>query len=319
MHFLLKILLCSAFFVQAQATYPVREIYQFPNTTFTDIENIAVRPNGNLMLNIISSPVIYQLNPSAVNPSPALVHQFTNATSLTGIAQTSSDVYAVVVGKYNISTFAGIPGSFAIWSVDMNPATPIVTEIASIPGAHALNGMTTIDGSPTMLLIADSALGAVWSLDITNGQYNLAIEDPTFGPTASFPLGINGVHTKSGTLYFTNSAQGLFAGIPISATGQATGKVFTIDQDVKNYFYDDFAIDPSGKAWVTNHPNAVEEIIISAGYQTTIANSTEFVQPTSAAFGTGAGAAQCQLYVVTGGSASKTSIVSGQVFVIDTC
>ena len=311
------LLLSAILTVQAHAAYPIRELYQFPNNTFTHIENIAVRPNGQLLLTLITAPEVFLFNTLDKNPSPKLLHKFPHATSLTGIAETAPDVFAVVAGNYTYEKYQGMPGSFSVWSIDMNPSKPKVRSVASIAGAHALNGMTAVDGSPDMVLIADSALGAVWSMNMTSGESQIAVQDPHLGPTDTFPLGVNGIRSQGRTMYFTNSAKGLFGNVAISLTGRREGNISIIAQSNPGDKFDDFAIDGHGNAWIANHPNAVTEVTNRAR-QMTVANTTEFVQPTAAAFGKGHCQSDRILYVVTGGQASNTSIASGQVFAINT-
>ena len=102
------------------------------------------------------------INPNEPDPKPLPIHTFAGATSMTGIAQVASDVFAVVVGNYTVAKHLGIPTSFSIWTIDFNYGCPIAEKIASIPEAHALNGMTTVDGTPGVVLVADSDLGALF-------------------------------------------------------------------------------------------------------------------------------------------------------------
>lgn len=304
--------------------YSIKQIYQFPNSTYTDIENIAVRSNGQLLLNLITSPSTYVLDPMESNPTPHLLYTFPNGSSVLGIAEYAPDKFAIVVGNYSITTFAGVLGSFAIWSLDIrSPFSPIVKKIAAIPQAKALNGMTAVKGSPGLLLIADSALGVVWSLNATSGIYQQAIKDPLLAPSATFPLGINGLHVYKNTLYFTNSAQGLFGKVGITSAGNATGNATQIVIPFTGSIFDDFALDEQGNAYITNHPNAITEVTAGGG-QLSIAgglNSTQFVavNPTSAAFGRGSPVEECTLYVVGAGTHTNITTNSGQIVGINVC
>src|SRR2546429_191408 len=74
----------------------VREVWQFPNSTW--IENLAVRPNGNLLVTILNTPELYQVDP--LDPrEPALIHKFPRALGLLGIAEVDHDVFAVIAGN----------------------------------------------------------------------------------------------------------------------------------------------------------------------------------------------------------------------------
>jgi hypothetical protein len=312
--------LCLILVGQVQATRPAHLLYQFPNTTRIDIENIAIRRNGRLLLNLISEPSIYWLDPAQHNPSPKHLHTFPYATSLTGIAETSPDVFAVAVGNYTYQKLQAHPGSFSIWSIDLNPATPVAKMITSIPEAKALNGMTALPGSPDVVLVADSTLGAIFSVNITSGEHLIAIQDSHFGRTSKFPIGINGVHARGERLYFTNSAYATFGFVPVTEEGRVAGNVSILANNTKGDVYDDFALDRNGTAWITNHPNTLTEVtargeqLIAAGG----GNTTQLVQPTSAALGRGD--EECTLYIVTAGTVSKNSDTTcGQVFTINIC
>ena len=294
----------------------VKQIYQFPDSTFHDIENVAIRPNGQLLLNTITQPVTYILDPAASNPTATILHRFNGYTGLAGITQVTSDVFAVVVGNYSVSEFKGVPGSFSIWTINLTSGSPVVKKIASIPAAQTLNGMTTLSSS--VVLVVDSAVGTVYSVNIQSGAYTRTIQDAKFQPTAQFPLGINGIHTKGSTLYFTNSAQGTFGKVPITASGTAAGVISIIANAPAGNFYDDFALDGIGNALITAHPSSIVEVVAGGVLQVTIANSTQIVQPTAAVFGNKPDT-QCTLYVVTAGQVSGSTIVSGQVLAITSC
>ena len=296
-----------------QATsYTARQIYQFPSVPFIGLENVAIRPSQELILTTTSAPKIFLLDPSEEDPSAHLLYTFPNATSTLGITETSADVFAVVVGTANISTFEGVPGSFSIWSVNLQSQTPVIEKIAAIPQAKILNGLTHLTNNPDIVLAADSEAGIVYSLNIASGASAVAIQDSAFLPLGKSPLGINGLHVDNlgNNLYFTNSAQGTFSRIPIDDNGHATGAATILATSATGDDYDDFAIDSSSNSWVTVHPDILTEVT-EAGKQTTIVNSTTLLQPTSAIFATGGQT----LYVVTDGDATSHS-QSGQVFQI---
>jgi hypothetical protein len=110
---------------------PSRTIYTFPNTTYYDIENVAVRSNGNILLNLLTEPSVYTLDPSSASPNATLVHTFPNATKLDGIAEFRPDVFAFVVGDAINTTTS----TYAIWSLDFNSSPPTPYKIAEIPTA----------------------------------------------------------------------------------------------------------------------------------------------------------------------------------------
>jgi hypothetical protein len=298
-------------------TYPYKAVYQFPDQPYTDLENIAVRSNGHLLLSTITSPTIHLLDPSyRLSSEPILLHTFPGGLSTLGIAETQPDLFAIVVGNYSASTLQGIKGSFAIWTLDLRQGLPGIARIvASIPEAEALNGATTVIGHPTILLVADSALGAIWRVDTTTGRYSKTIQNSLLAPNAKVPLGINGIRMYGSNVYFTNSAQGLFGRIPFSTQGTATGSPTVIKNNLSsNYTCDDFAIDSTGNAYILGHPNQLTEITPS-GAQVLIEDNPDFDQPSSAAFGRTSGL-KCTLYVATAGTATN---VSGAVVAVQVC
>ena len=295
----------------------VHQIYQFPNRPFTDIENVGARPNGQLLLNTINSPTTYLLDPDQVGASPVLIHTYPNASSTLGITEIQPDVFAIVVGNYSTSTKTGIKGSFTIWTLDLQNGEPgIATQATSIPEAEALNGATLVPGTKNLILVADSSLGAVWSVNVSSGAYTLAIQSSEFDPD-TFPLGINGVHTRGMTLYFTDSAKNIYGSIPITRQGSAAGPVSIIAHaPAYAEAYDDFTFDSSGNAFITGHPNAVFKVTPSGAQSLLARNDFVFDQPTSAVFGRRSPGQESTLYVVTGGDASRPA--SGQVIAIET-
>lgn len=299
--------------------HTVTQVYQFPNSPFTDIENIAIRSNGDLLLNVITSAATYILDPTQLKPQPTLLHSYPDANSTIGIVETTPDVFVVAVGNYSIATFSGIKGSFAVWKIDLTSGAPgTLTKIVSIPEAESFNGATIAPDGTDIVLIADSALGGVWSVDINTGQYTMAIQNNDLTPSSGFPLGVNGIHTRGSTLYFTNSAQGTYGSIPITNQGTADGIVRIISHPLTSSdIYDDFTFDSTGNAYVTTHPNSIVKIHPSGKESLFAGNNSAFDQPTSAAFGRGSSEQECLLYVVSAGT--RTTPVSGQIISVNTC
>lgn len=281
-------------------------IYEFPNTTYVGgIENIGITSYGHLLLNTNSAPQTYLLNPHASNPIASLVAAYPDASICLGIAEIAHDVFAVVVGNWT-SNFEGVPGSFSIWSLDVaNPNEPKSKLITKVPEAHALNGMTTVNGAPNLVLVADSMLGAVWSVNVETGAYTKVIEDQLLANTTEIPIGINGLHAIDHTLYFTNTAQGLFGKVNITKQGTATGSLATIVEDVLGDDFDDFAFGSQGNAFIANHPDTIVGVTRS-GMKFPVAKVSG---PTSAVFAK-AGGADCVLYVPT---------IDGKVYSVDVC
>ncbi|OJD29119.1 six-bladed beta-propeller-like protein [Diplodia corticola] len=185
--------------------YPVRPIYQFPNNA-TWIENVAVRPNGNLLVTLLSPAaelheIVPPASPSTLNTTTnRLVHRFDGYQGLLGIAETAPDVFAVVAGNY--STGSGSTPAWALWEVDFSSAGDVGTDaeataavtvsslVPSVANASVLNGLTTLrqsssssssssssdtDTERQQLFVSDSAAGRILRTTIAgSGGGNLS-------------------------------------------------------------------------------------------------------------------------------------------------
>ena len=119
-----------------------------------------MRPNGQLLLGCVTKPIIYGFDPRQSHPKPKELHTFTNVTSVPGIDEITHDVFAVVVGNFS-NPGHHEPGSFSVWSLDLDPHEPNVTLITAFAEALALNGLVTLKGEDPMVLIADSVDGVL--------------------------------------------------------------------------------------------------------------------------------------------------------------
>ncbi|KAL3446405.1 hypothetical protein BJX65DRAFT_309104 [Aspergillus insuetus] len=279
----------------AEAKVNVRKLYQFPNDVFHDIDNVAIRPNGHLLLNTITEPVVYTLNPRAAAPTATPLQQFDGATRLAGITEVSPDVFAMVL--------------------DLTSGTPVVSEITSIPDGQTLNGMTT--ASENVVLVADSPVGTVYSANSNIGAYQVAIQDTQFQPPPGSPfhLGINGIHRADGTLYFTKSGLNTFGKAPINAQGTAARSPSIIATAPANNFYCNFALDAGGNPRITLHLHALDIVRLPSGMDSIALNSAEVVHPTACIFGNSRDT-KGTLYVVTAGEETDSQIINGHVFAI---
>lgn len=278
---------------------PISHIFEFAKGTW--VENLAVRSNGKVLVTLGTSPELYQIDPFSDPAEATLVYRFPDAKALGGIAEVEHDVFAVI--SYNASLTTNGGAQF-VWKADLRQSTPSFQKITEVQGAQLLNGMTLLSNSPEKVLISDSGTGVVWLLDIEHGEYKVVLADDTMKPpvNAPLPIGINGVRTHNGCLYYTNSFKELFCRIPIDPfTGVATGAVQIIATGVSG---DDFALDQDGTAYIAG--NAVNSLIkvTPDGKVTVIAgslNSTALAGPSSAQFGRAPFDLR-SLYVTTGGA-----------------
>lgn len=311
--------------VSAATTLSHRTIYSFPNTTYYDIENVAVRSNEQILLNLLSEPSIYTLDPAIPpQPQPAaqLLHTFPNATKLDGIVEYQPDVFAVVVGN----TLSNGTSTYSLWSIDFITQPVSYTKLLDVPGAGALNGLTTDNGTYSdVLLIADAKLGAIWRVNLTSTTAEIAYQDPHFLPTNAVPFGINGVHTwpKDDKIYFSTSANNTFGFISPSNNHEVSIIATNIPENVD---YDDFALAATSLrpndqwAWVVAHRENLMKINLATGSQEVVLSGLK--NPTSAALarcGNGADVLCCTMYVVTQGLQTNDTIWSGSVESVEIC
>lgn len=270
---------------------PVEVIYEFPPGTW--LENIAVRPNGQILTTVLTAPEIYQVDPCKER-APILVHSFPE-TSVFGIVELDPDVFYVSTGNISFSPYDGqlstVPDTFAVWKLDLRsysvqygkPAQ--VSKIVTFPEARLLNGIAVLDHEKGLLVIADSLFGLIWELDVHTGEIRAFLDDPlTKGsPNATFPIGANGIEVRNGEVYFTNTEQGIIARFPIKF--EETPDPPTAVVVVKGITgADDFTIGPNGAffaAGITS--SALTYAPASGGDAEILAKIT--ANPTSVAFG----------------------------------
>ena len=274
--------------------YPTEEIYQFPDPTV--VENLAVRPDGSILTTIASAPEIYLFQPKADRPDPQLIYRFDGSNAVTGIVETSPDVFYVTVTTVNVDdgVFSPVANSSQLWRISFprrQRDKPRVQKIADLPEVQIPNGLTAL-ASGKRLLSADAFQGLVYIIDTATGDVIAPLSDPLFDPSPDGAFGVNGVEVKGSTLYFTNGFQNVFGKIPIDpVTGIAKHPASVIARALPPAKgYDDFAISPHGDAAYVANPggNFIEKIDLKTGKQVIVAgkvNSTEISGPTSAAFG----------------------------------
>lgn len=296
---------------------PIRNVFTFPNNTF--IEDIAVRSNSDLILTSESRPTLYSVNPTVSSPTASEIYTFPNTTGLSGITETSPDIFALVTGIWDLANTRAT--SLAIWTVNFNHYTPIIRHVTNIVNSTIFNGIAAVPGSDKLILAADSAIGAVWRVNILMGTYEIVFQDPLFLPIDLTPgtnLGINGIRTKGRYLYWTNSARGTFGRVPINRLGEKTGPVEVLANiTVPGGHYDSFDLDERDNTWIATHSSNVVEVKTD-GSQVVITNTTLLKNPTSSQFGRGSLRERKTLYVTNGGEFAGNDLINGGVVAVDT-
>ncbi|KAI3392793.1 hypothetical protein diail_5184 [Diaporthe ilicicola] len=317
----------------------LRTIYQFPNHTY--VENLAVRPNGQILVNILTSPQIWLIDPEYPDKA-VLVHDFSEVLGLSGIVEYQPDVFAVAGGNISLETGDSVVGSWSIWSLDLGGINitsnasvsahpPAVSKIADVPPATFLNGMSLLSGPERQLLIVgDVRTGTVYSVDVDTGGHAVVINDTFTAPGPDYAFGTaatDGIQIRNDTLYFTNLGQKKLYRVQLDVSdGTPAGEIETVAQTLTALDqWDDFALDHEGNAWMTTGgANTIQKIDTSTGDVSIVAgdvNSTAIAEPTSAKFGRREGGATV-LYVTTaGGFATPVDgdeVIGGQVVAIRT-
>lgn len=221
----------------------MRTITQFPNGTW--VENLALRSDGTILVTTFEpSAQLILIDPSKPNGAPQIVHSFDDPKgSLSGIEEIGHDVF--YFGK--ITRGSGLvnspPGTGKVYRANMSnyhgKQIP-VDLVSNLTDSILPNGFTSIPNSST-LLIGDSQRGVVFSVNADSGAYSIVSNDPYLkNTTSTMGLGVNGVHSRAGYLYFTNTDQEIYARYPMDHTGRQIGKVEILDS-LKFPGVDDFA------------------------------------------------------------------------------
>lgn len=267
------------------ATATAHQLWNF--TSYVDVENTHLRPNGQVLMTTFTNASLYTLDPASSSPTAKLVASFAPSTALTGITSVGNDKFAVI---------GGIRGSYAytnetVYTCDFSSGSePVIEVVATLPDAVMLNGMDSLPQNPAIVLIADSRVGAVWRVNTTDGNVTMAYQGDLLLPpdNATVPIGINGLKVSNGYVYFTNTAKSLFARIAVTDDGVMYGEVDTVAVLVsgeEDYDWDDFVIDSSGEiAYMAQSPNAVGRVVIGTGEMDVVfgvGNDTSLIGPTS--------------------------------------
>ncbi|UNI22531.1 hypothetical protein JDV02_008412 [Purpureocillium takamizusanense] len=237
----------------ASGAVRLQQLYQFPNAT-QFVENIAIRPNGQLLLSTFDDGHLFTLDPRQHHGgcgggdededyAARLVVKVPGVTALSGMAEIALDVFAVSGGVSNASDYSFVAGTARILTLDFSRRraaaggggggdgdAPVVRTAAWLPDAGTLNGMAALPRHPHVVLSADSKTGRVLRTDTATGRVDVAFADPALAPPDAAttttlppgvpPLGINGLKIHGGFLYLTTTAERVFARVAIDEWGR---------------------------------------------------------------------------------------------------
>ncbi|KAL6717644.1 hypothetical protein ACLMJK_005559 [Lecanora helva] len=304
------------------ALFPTRLIYETPNPAW--FENLAIRRDGSILATTVTAPTLYLVRPDSPKQSPKVIEGFNRNTGLLGITEITPDAFVVAGSNFSLTTQAPAPNSSYLYLVTFpshnKSENPTVTVAAYIPKIALADGIVTLNNHT--ILVADPPNGAIWSVNIETGVYDVVSSDPLLKGT-----GVDGLKLHDDKLYFTDTSERLLGRFTINPkTGIPKGNASVVARYPNNppvVAYDDFALSRDGKfAYpVVAGGNSVTRVNVETGKQVTIAgdlNSTTIAQPTSAAFGRNGD--EGILYVTTAGGlgipVNGNETVGGQIVAV---
>lgn len=97
-------------------------------TTYVDLENSILRPNGHLLFSTLTNPQLYTIDPNAAEPKAEVVRWFPGVTALNGFAKVGADKYAIT---------GGVRGSFhytneTVFTIDFSESTETNPNVTSL-------------------------------------------------------------------------------------------------------------------------------------------------------------------------------------------
>lgn len=241
----------------------VKTLHTFAFPTW--LENLAVRSNGEILTTRLDTPMLYQVNHLTGAPVEVTSWNASEWAGALGIAETETDVfYVILAAMFEEGTFLKTGGVNSVFKVDMNPfalasdgtvKTPAtVSHLTDIPEADFLNGMATLDDSH--IYVGDVYSGVVYLIDTATGDYQVAVNDTLMkfsidGSVASTNLGSNGLKYRNGYLYWSNTANGFLARIPVGSNGLPTGSSEIVVTNVPKA--DDFQFRSDGTLFIAQN------------------------------------------------------------------
>ena len=243
-------------------------VAEFPVGTF--LEDLVVREDGSMLITDLHKKQLWYLpapTPGAL-AEPRLVYTF-DAPPF-DIQEGERDVFYVDAANYLTSH-----DSF-LYRVDLRgwqPGMPApVSNILKFPfPVTSANGSSFL--APDVLLVADSMLGLIWRVDLSDGgtkaSASVWLRDPTMSPNPityfgqhKVQPGVNGLEyaTKTHYLYYTASATRMFMRVRVDP--ETLRPVGSPERVASGYQWDDFDIDENaGVAYITTHrDNSIERV-----------------------------------------------------------
>ncbi|KAM3560851.1 hypothetical protein ARSEF4850_003471 [Beauveria asiatica] len=263
------------------AAYTAQLLHQFPSH-LQWVENMALRPNGNILMTTFDQAQIYELDPDTGNP-PRLVATLPDADVAIGIAETSPDVFAVEAGRLNRTSYR-LDGSGRIDTLDFSRldchGRPSVQTVAALPQAELANGLAALPPAHSHLVLsADSLTGTVYRADTGTGRVDVAIHDPKLAPRDDPDpflalIGVNGLQAHDGYLYVTSTSARLLGRYEIDSYGNPLSELEILATYDAPRSPDDFAIARDGAVFGAVPLDSVSKV--TAATATTPENGSDY-------------------------------------------
>lgn len=229
------------------------------------LENLAIRSNGEILTSRLDTPILYQVNHITGAPVEVATWDATQYSGALGISEGANDVFYVILSAFfDQATFVKTSGVNTVFKIDLNTfaldsaglieSNATVSLLTEIPGADFLNGMATLDDSH--IYVSDVYSGVIYLINTSTGAYQVAVNDTLAkfsvdGEAADTNLGSNGLKVRDGYLYWTNTARGFLARIPVGKNGLPTGKSAIVATNVPKA--DDFQFRSDGTVFIAQN------------------------------------------------------------------
>ncbi|WP_203070297.1 SMP-30/gluconolactonase/LRE family protein [Falsiroseomonas ponticola] len=238
----------SLAFAPAARAQPAPEILaRYPNGTF--LENLAIRPDGSVLFTSYFARAV-----EAWSPAGGATRFATLDVHPVSLAATGDGGHALAV--HGTSFLAGpgaMRGQAAVLLLD---AAGAVTRRIPLPEAIFPNGGLLL--APGRLLLADSALGRVWEVDLAAGSARAWLDHPLLAPDPALPYpGVNGIKRQGDTLILSNSATRQLLRLRLAGTAPQ-GVPETMARMTGGV--DDFDIAPDGTIYAATHAEGLARL-----------------------------------------------------------
>ncbi|MBU8540631.1 SMP-30/gluconolactonase/LRE family protein [Falsiroseomonas tokyonensis] len=220
----------------ARAQSGTEILVRFPNGTF--LENLVVEPEGRVIFTNYFARRLEAWSPGAGHSAFAAVPA--HPVSLTPLG---GGRHALAVhGTSFMEGSAAMRGQAALLLLD--PAGNVTRRIALAEAVFPNGGLLL---ARDRLLLADSALGRVWQVDLETGAATSWLDHPLLAPVAGQPYpGVNGIKRAGDRLLLSNSAQRSLLAVGVDGGTPTVLAPMTLGVD-------DFAVAPNGTIYAATH------------------------------------------------------------------